>query len=121
MIILLFPYGTIFYSQVVSIIYYSMVFFHCFLLQQGFHFFLQIFSASETVTWEEAKGRISAEMIAPYPPGIPVIYPGERMSDEVWAFLEEYRARGAHLQGPADPKLNTLRVIKESDESMYRE
>ncbi|MBR6501572.1 MAG: hypothetical protein IKT25_08705, partial [Firmicutes bacterium] len=71
------------------------------------------FAATETVAWEEAKGRISAEMIAPYPPGIPVIYPGERMTEEVWSFLDEYRARGAHLQGPADPKLNTLRVIKE--------
>lgn len=71
------------------------------------------FAATETVLWEAAKGRVSAEMIAPYPPGIPVIYPGERMTEEVWAFLEEYRAREAHLQGPADPKLNTLRVIKE--------
>lgn len=71
------------------------------------------FSTSEAVAWEEARGCISAEMIAPYPPGIPLIYPGERMTDEVWAFLDEYRRRGGHLQGPADPKLNTCRIIKE--------
>lgn len=71
------------------------------------------FSANETVSWKEARGRISAEMIAPYPPGIPLIYPGERMTDEVWEFLDDYRQRGGHLQGPADPRLRTCRIIKE--------
>ncbi len=71
------------------------------------------FSANEEIPWEQACGRISAEMIAPYPPGIPLIYPGERMTDQVWEFLDEYRRRGGHLQGPADPQLNTCRVIRE--------
>ena len=53
------------------------------------------------------------EMIAPYPPGIPVIYNGERMSDEVWEYLERFRVRKGHLQGPSDPTLETVLVIEE--------
>ena len=71
------------------------------------------FGKKKRVKWEDCKGKISGEMIAPYPPGIPVIYNGERMSDEVWEFLTEYKARKGHLQGPSDPTLDTILVIEE--------
>ena len=63
--------------------------------------------------WIETRGRIVAEMIAPYPPGIPVIYQGERMSAEVWEYVEAFRQRNGHIHGPSDPTLSTLLVIKE--------
>lgn len=69
------------------------------------------FAESEAVDWQRAQGRISAEMIAPYPPGIPLVYPGEQITEPVFRFLEEYRQRDGHLQGPADPTLATCRVI----------
>ncbi|MCQ2552534.1 MAG: aminotransferase class I/II-fold pyridoxal phosphate-dependent enzyme [Clostridia bacterium] len=69
------------------------------------------FGKNRRVDWKDCKGKISAEMIAPYPPGIPVIYNGERMSEEVWEYLTEYKARKAHLQGPSDPSLDTLLII----------
>ena len=71
------------------------------------------FGETKPIWWEDAVGRISGEMIAPYPPGIPVIYPGERMSQEVWDFLEEVRLRKGHLHGPADTELNTIQIIEE--------
>lgn len=71
------------------------------------------FSKKKRVAWEECKGKISGEMIAPYPPGIPVIYNGERVSKQVWDFLNEYKARQGHLQGPSDPTLDTLLIIEE--------
>jgi len=71
------------------------------------------FSPSEKISWSAAKGRVAAEMIAPYPPGIPVIYPGERVSDEVWEYIERFRRERRHLQGPADSNLETFKVIKE--------
>ena len=52
-------------------------------------------------------------MIAPYPPGIPVIYQGEKMSQEVWNYIEAFRQRKGHMHGPADPELNTFKVLKE--------
>ena len=69
------------------------------------------FADKRAIPWKEAKGKIAGEMIAPYPPGIPAVYPGETVTEEVWAYLEKYRVRGLHLQGPADPKLETFQVI----------
>ena len=71
------------------------------------------FLERERVPWVETRGRIVAEMIAPYPPGIPVIYQGERMSAEVWDYIEAFRQRNGHIHGPSDPTLSTLMVIKE--------
>jgi len=69
------------------------------------------FARSTAVPWKEALGRIAGEMAAPYPPGIPVVYPGEVITPEIWDFLEECRREGRHLHGPADTCLNTFQVI----------
>ncbi len=71
------------------------------------------FNERERVPWFETRGRIVAEMIAPYPPGIPVIYQGERMSQEVWEYVEAFRQRNGHIHGPSDMTLSTLLVIRE--------
>ncbi|MEA4988129.1 MAG: aminotransferase class I/II-fold pyridoxal phosphate-dependent enzyme [Anaerovorax sp.] len=71
------------------------------------------FSEKEDIEWKDAVGRIAGELIAPYPPGIPVVYPGERMSQEVWNFIEEYRISKGHFHGPADSKLNHFKIIKD--------
>jgi arginine decarboxylase len=69
--------------------------------------------AKESVTLAEAVGRIAAEMIAPYPPGIPVVVPGERISQELIEYLRAGRSLGAHFQGPSDPTLTRIQVVKE--------
>ena len=56
-------------------------------------------------------GASSAEMVAPYPPGIPVVAPGEEVSDEIAAYLGEAAARELHVHGPEDLTLKTLRVV----------
>ena len=71
------------------------------------------FADRERIPWVDAKGRIAAELIAPYPPGIPVIYPGECMSEEVWEYIEAFRQRNGHLHGPSDATLSTYVVVKE--------
>lgn len=58
-------------------------------------------------------GRIAAEMVAPYPPGIPVVAPGELITAEVVSYLQYALRAGFHLQGPSDPNLRTIQVIKE--------
>jgi lysine decarboxylase len=65
----------------------------------------------ETIPVEEAEGRISAENIAGYPPGIPALLPGERITAEVVAYLRELTASGARLHGAADPTFQTVRVV----------
>ena len=54
---------------------------------------------------DEAVGRISCESIAGYPPGVPALLPGERVTAEVVGYLRELTAAGARLHGAADPTL----------------
>jgi arginine decarboxylase len=58
-------------------------------------------------------GRVSAEMVVPYPPGIPVLGPGEEISAETVEYLAEAAARGVLIHGPRDATLATLRVVSD--------
>ena len=58
-----------------------------------------------------AIGRISAELVAPYPPGIPVLAPGERITADAVASLLDARAAGVRIAYASDPSLTTLLVI----------
>jgi lysine decarboxylase len=66
---------------------------------------------SEAVPVAAAIGRISCEAVAGYPPGVPALLPGERITDEVIAYLRELTAAGARLHGAADPDFETVRVL----------
>ena len=65
----------------------------------------------ETVSVDDAVGRISCESIAGYPPGVPTLLPGERVTAEVVRYLRELTAAGARLHGAADPTFATVRVL----------
>ncbi|HEY1511313.1 MAG TPA: DegT/DnrJ/EryC1/StrS family aminotransferase [Solirubrobacteraceae bacterium] len=67
----------------------------------------------EAVPVDRAIGRVSCESIAGYPPGVPSLLPGERVTAEVVAYLQELTLAGARLHGAADPSLSTLRVLVE--------
>lgn len=69
------------------------------------------FSATETVPAEQAPGRIAAEQITPYPPGIPAVIPGELMTRTVIDYLRTGVAAGMNVPDPADPSLCTVRVV----------
>ena len=69
------------------------------------------FSPNETVVADVAVGRISAELVAPYPPGIPVLAPGEVITADALAALRAARAQGGRIAYAADPSLATFQVI----------
>jgi arginine/lysine/ornithine decarboxylase len=69
------------------------------------------FAARTRVPWNEARGRISAELVAPYPPGIPTVCPGEILTDEMWDYLDTLRRAGRHMQGPSDNTLSTINIL----------
>ncbi len=64
----------------------------------------------EVVPVEEAAGRIAAEGLAAYPPGIPNVLPGERLTQESLAYIQESVAHGGYVRGSSDRELRTLRV-----------
>jgi arginine/lysine/ornithine decarboxylase len=71
------------------------------------------FGATEAAPAREAVGRIAAEQITPYPPGIPAVVPGERLNAEVIEYLHSGLRAGMVLPDPADPGLETIRVVAE--------
>jgi arginine/lysine/ornithine decarboxylase len=68
---------------------------------------------TEAVRFKQSKGRICAETISPYPPGIPVISPGEEVTDEIIEYLSLEIKAGVRMQGPYDRELKRIRVVKE--------
>lgn len=69
------------------------------------------FADHDTVARASAVGRVSAELVAPYPPGIPVLAPGELVTDVALDALSQARAAGVRIAYAADPALHTLRVV----------
>ena len=69
------------------------------------------FAEHEHVPLARAVGRVSAELVAPYPPGIPVLAPGEEVTPAVLAALDQARSVGVRVAYAADPTLATLRVV----------
>jgi arginine decarboxylase len=64
---------------------------------------------------QAAIGLPSAETIATYPPGSPIIVVGEEITREVVAFLQEVHAQGGVLKGASDPTLTTISVVDAPD------
>ena len=69
--------------------------------------------AQEVVAADDAVGRIAAESLATYPPGIPNVLPGERLSAETLAFVRSTLAQGGSVRGASDRLLHTVRVVVE--------
>jgi arginine decarboxylase len=69
---------------------------------------------AEQVAVDDAIGRISCESIASYPPGVPALLPGERISAETVAYLRELAGSGARLHGASDPAFKTINVLREA-------
>jgi len=69
------------------------------------------FAPNQTVPAAAAIGRVSAELIAPYPPGVPVLAPGELITAAAVDALREVAADGGRIAYAADPSLATFQVI----------
>ena len=69
------------------------------------------FAPNETVPASSAIGRISAELVAPYPPGVPVLAPGELITAEALAALREVAGYGGRIAYAEDPSLATFQVV----------
>ncbi len=70
------------------------------------------FAPHETVTADAAPGRVSAEIIAPYPPGVPVLAPGEIITQDLLDGLRAVLSHGGRVAYAADPTLATIQVVR---------
>jgi arginine decarboxylase len=69
------------------------------------------FGPTEQVPREKAAGRVAAEIVTPYPPGVPALAPGELITAEVLDYLASGPPAGMVIPDAADPTLETLRVV----------
>ena len=67
----------------------------------------------DVVDLDAAQGRIAAESLATYPPGIPNVLPGERLTAETLAYIRETLDHGGKVRGAVDRSLRTIRVVAE--------
>lgn len=70
------------------------------------------FAAAESVPFAEAEGRVAAEQVMFYPPGIPLLAPGERITRRVMDYIRSRQAIGLKISGPEDVNLKKIKVIR---------
>lgn len=63
----------------------------------------------------ESAGYVSSEFVMAYPPGIPVLAPGERITDEILAYIDYSKRKGCFMTGPEDAQIEKLNVLVESE------
>ncbi len=68
--------------------------------------------AQEIVAFDSGENRIAAESLAAYPPGIPNVLPGERLTAATLAYIADSLAHGGLVRGASDRSLKTIRVVR---------
>lgn len=71
------------------------------------------YSNKEQIPLEQTAGRVCGELVMCYPPGIPILTPGEKITEEIIEYINFARERGCSLQGTKDPEVELINVIKE--------
>eukprot|EP00878_Enallax_costatus_P031950 GHUV01035025.1.p1 GENE.GHUV01035025.1~~GHUV01035025.1.p1 ORF type:complete len:129 (+),score=45.55 GHUV01035025.1:557-943(+) len=69
------------------------------------------YADSECIELADAAGRVSAELLCPYPPGVPVLFPGEVITAGVIEQLQDTLAQGGAVTGAHDSSLKTVLVV----------
>lgn len=72
------------------------------------------FAPAELVSADRAVGRVAAEQLTPYPPGIPTVVPGERIGRAVLDYLRSGVHAGMTVPDATDPTLDTVRVVTDT-------
>ena len=73
------------------------------------------YSERISLTLDESVGQVCGEFVMCYPPGIPILAPGERITREIVDYIQFAKERGCSLQGTEDPEVNHINVIKRKE------
>ncbi len=71
------------------------------------------YAKQKTVEIKNSKGLVSGEFIMAYPPGIPILAPGERITEEVLNYVKYAKRKGSYLLGTEDIEVNDIKVLEE--------
>ena len=70
------------------------------------------FAPTETVSIDDASDRFCGELICPYPPGIPLLMPGEKITEKAIKYLQQVVVAGGTITGCNDPSIQTIQILK---------
>ena len=73
------------------------------------------YADKESVPLEESAGYVCSEFVMCYPPGIPILAPGERITKEILEYIAYAKAKGCSLTGPEDPTIEHINIIREGE------
>ena len=73
------------------------------------------YSERRSLSLDESVGQVCGEFVMCYPPGIPILAPGERITREIVDYIQFAKERGCSLQGTEDPEVNHINVIKRKE------
>lgn len=69
------------------------------------------YSNKKSLPLQKTEGFICSEFVMCYPPGIPILAPGERITKEILAYIQYAKEKGCNMTGPEDAKIENLNVI----------
>lgn len=72
------------------------------------------YAKKTSIPLEEASGRVCAEFVMSYPPGIPILAPGEAITKEIIDYIKYAKEKGCSLTGTEDMSVDSLNVIEEA-------
>ncbi|MGI5856342.1 MAG: aminotransferase class I/II-fold pyridoxal phosphate-dependent enzyme [Candidatus Merdivicinus sp.] len=70
------------------------------------------YAEKEQLPLTETAGRVCSEFVMCYPPGIPILAPGERITPEILRYIQYAKEKGCSMTGPEDPDITSLNVLK---------
>lgn len=70
------------------------------------------YSDKKTVKIEESKGAVSGEFVMAYPPGIPILAPGERITSEILDYIRYSKEKGCYLTGTEDMNVDKINIVE---------
>ena len=70
------------------------------------------YADKESLPLRRTVGRICSEFVMCYPPGIPILSPGEEITEEILDYIEYAKEKGCSMTGPEDPGIERLNVIR---------
>ncbi len=71
------------------------------------------YAPKESLPLRETEGRVCSEFVMCYPPGIPILAPGERITGQILDYIEYAKEKGCSMTGPENPEIERLNVLKE--------
>jgi len=70
------------------------------------------YAEKESLPLDETEGRVCSEFVMCYPPGIPILAPGERVTKDILRYIKYAKEKGCSLTGPEDIEIKRLNVLK---------